>query len=103
MLSRPGTTEHTINLFRQELDDDDLTCLFEAAASTAPAIFALEDIDQCFEPKSGKGHDAEVSLQHLHRTDLLAFHCREDRKVNSLFVTSSKAMVIRLGARCRSA
>jgi len=65
MLSRPEITGHTINLFKQDLDDDDLTCLFETAASTAPAVIVLEDIDRYFDQKPEKGPEAKVSLQHL--------------------------------------
>ncbi len=65
MLSRPGITGHTINLFKDGLDDDDLTGLFERATSNAPAIVVLEDIDRYFDQKSEKGPEVKVSLQHL--------------------------------------
>ncbi len=66
MLSRPGITGHTIDLFREGLDDQDLTCLFQSAASAAPAVIVLEDIDRCFDQwKAENGSGAKVSLQHL--------------------------------------
>jgi hypothetical protein len=65
MLSRPGITGHTIDLFRDGLDDQDLTWLFQSAASAAPAVIVLEDIDRCFDQKAANGSGAKVSLQHL--------------------------------------
>jgi ATP-dependent 26S proteasome regulatory subunit len=47
------------------LDDQDLTCLFQSAASAAPAVIVLEDIDRCFDQKAENGSGAKVSLQHL--------------------------------------
>jgi mitochondrial chaperone BCS1 len=41
MLSRPEITGYTINLFKQNLDDDDLTSLFDTAALTSPAVVVL--------------------------------------------------------------
>lgn len=65
MLSHPGVTGHTINLFREHTDDDDLSRLFENAASTAPAVIVLEDIDRYFDQQRASGSEANVSLQHL--------------------------------------
>jgi ATP-dependent 26S proteasome regulatory subunit len=65
MLSRPGITGHSINLFQEGLTDDDLTCLFQTAAWAAPAVIVLEDIDRFFDRKSESCTEAKVSLQHL--------------------------------------
>jgi hypothetical protein len=65
MLSRPGITGHSINLFQEGLTDDDLTCLFQTAAWAAPAVIVLEDIDRFFDRKSENCTEAKVSLQHL--------------------------------------
>jgi chaperone BCS1 len=65
MLSGQGITGYTINLFKQGLNDDDLTSLFQTAALSAPAIIVLEDIDRYFDQKQEDGPEAKVSLQHL--------------------------------------
>ena len=65
MLSRPGIIGHSIDLFREGLTDDDLTCLFQTAAWAAPAVIVLEDIDRFFDQKSENCPEAKVSLQHL--------------------------------------
>ena len=65
MLSRQGIAGFTINLFRQDLNDDDLTSLFQAAALSAPAIVVFEDIDRYFDQKRDEGPETKVSLQHL--------------------------------------
>lgn len=65
MLSRQGVTGYTINLFKEGLDDDDLTSLFQTAALSAPAIIVLEDIDRCFDQKREENPETRVSLQHL--------------------------------------
>lgn len=65
MLSRRGIAGFTTNLFRQDINDDDLTLLFQAAASSAPAIVVLEDIDRYFDQKRDERPEGKVSLQHL--------------------------------------
>jgi hypothetical protein len=65
MLSRPGLTGFSINLFREGIDDGDVTDLFDAAAASAPSVIVLEDIDRYFSQKTEKDQGAKVSLQHL--------------------------------------
>jgi hypothetical protein len=65
MLSHPGVSGYTINLFTEHVDDDQLTSLFERAASHAPSVVVLEDIDRFFAKKHEDDKTARVSLQHL--------------------------------------
>ncbi len=65
MLSHPGVGGHTINLFREHVDDDQLSALFDTAASNAPSVIVLEDIDRYFAQKHEDDKTARVSLQHL--------------------------------------
>ena len=65
MLTRPGISGYTINLFNKEFDDDDLSRLFQSAASLAPALIVLEDIDRYFDKSQENGPEAKISLQHV--------------------------------------
>ncbi len=65
MLSHPGVGGHTIDLFREHVDDEQLSALFETAASNAPSVIVLEDIDRYFAQEHEADKTARVSLQHL--------------------------------------
>jgi hypothetical protein len=65
MLSRPGIIGHTMNLFSEHLDDDDLTRLFRQAAETTPSLLILEDIDRCFDGLQKDHRAPRISLQNL--------------------------------------
>ncbi len=56
-------TAHTLRLFDEHVDDNDLDRVFRRAAQDAPSVILLEDIDRAF-PRSGASK-TKVSLQQL--------------------------------------
>jgi hypothetical protein len=62
-LNSQGLTAHTLRLFDEHVDDNDLDRVFKRAAQDGPSVILLEDIDRAF-PRSGVSK-TKVSLQQL--------------------------------------
>jgi hypothetical protein len=65
MLSRPGVCGLTLNFFASEIGDNDLEGLFDRAASSAPSLIVLEDIDRAFPKQQSSGARCAISQQQL--------------------------------------
>jgi mitochondrial chaperone BCS1 len=65
MLNRGKLDGHSIALFSEKTDDYYLERMFQIAASTAPSMIVLEDIDRAFPQTPSQLASTKVSLSHL--------------------------------------
>ena len=65
MLNSGKLDGHSIALFSDKTDDHDLERMFQIAASHAPALIVLEDIDRAFPQAPSQSVPTKVSLSHL--------------------------------------
>jgi hypothetical protein len=65
MLNTSGLNGHAIRLFQEHTDDAHLEKMFRYAASSAPSLVVIEDIDRAFPRVPSSGVRRKVSLQQL--------------------------------------
>jgi ATP-dependent 26S proteasome regulatory subunit len=65
MLNTRGLNGHSIRLFQEHTDDAHLERMFRIAASSAPSLVVIEDIDRAFPRTPSPGARCKVSLQQL--------------------------------------
>ena len=65
MLNGGKLDGHSIALFSEKTDDHYLERMFQIAASNAPALIVLEDIDRAFPQVPSQLAPTKVSLSHL--------------------------------------
>jgi transitional endoplasmic reticulum ATPase len=65
MLNTSGLNGHSIRLFQEHTDDAHLERMFRIAASSAPSVVVIEDIDRAFPRTPSPGARCNVSLQQL--------------------------------------
>src|ERR1035437_4963294 len=65
MLNTSGLNGHSIRLFQEQTDDAHLERMFRIAASSAPSLVVIEDIDRAFPRMPSSDVRCKVSLQQL--------------------------------------
>jgi transitional endoplasmic reticulum ATPase len=65
MASHPMLSAYTLDFSQKQLDNDDLTYLFETAADHAPALVIFEDLDRLFGKVPETDNRTNITFQHL--------------------------------------
>jgi len=65
MASHPLITSYTLNFSNEELNNGDLTFLFESAGRRAPSLVIFEDLDRLYGTGRNRDNLTKITLQHL--------------------------------------